>query len=71
LFAVRDLAVISRNRLARKSARNTTIRVPYTVSIVVLVVAVVTVNVFVMNTGCGVEIEVDVEVVRLVCVTVE
>jgi hypothetical protein len=51
LFAVRDLALISRNRLARKSARNTSIRVPYTVSIVVLVVAVVTVNMFVTNTG--------------------
>ena len=49
--AVRDFAVISRNRLARKSARNTTIRVPYTVSTVVSVVAVVIVNVFVTNTG--------------------
>jgi hypothetical protein len=51
LLAVRDLAFISRNRLARKSARNTTISVPYTVSIVVLVVAVVTVKVFVTKAG--------------------
>ena len=49
--AVPDLAFINRNRLARKSARNATIRVPYTVSIVVLVVAVVTVIVFVTNAG--------------------
>ena len=51
VVAVPDLGFINRNRLARKSARNTTIRVPYTVSIVVLVVAVVTVNVFVTNAG--------------------
>ena len=51
LVGVRDLVFISRSRLARKSARNTSIRVPYTVSMVVLVVAVVTTNVFVTNTG--------------------
>jgi hypothetical protein len=51
VVAVPDLACINRNRLARKSAKNTTIRVPYTVSIVVLVVAVVTVKVFVTNAG--------------------
>jgi hypothetical protein len=69
VVAVPDLALNDRTKVAKKSARKTTIRVPYTVSMVVLVVAVVIVIVFVTKTGCGTEVHV--EVVRLVCVTVE